>query len=59
MLTVAEYLAKADELEAVAAGCAPGIGRDAYLEMARQWRGLAAKTTSLEAVSWDPPTIIS
>ncbi len=59
MLTLAEYLAKADELEAVAAGCAPGVGRDAYLEMAQQWRGLAARTTSVEAVSWDLPRIIS
>ena len=57
MLTVAEYLAKANELEAVAENCGPGAGQDAYLEMARQWRGLAAKATTIEAVSWGPPTI--
>jgi hypothetical protein len=57
MLTVAEYLAKANELEAVAENCAPGAGQDAYLEMARQWRGLAAKATTMDAISLGPPTI--
>lgn len=57
MLTVAECLAKAHELEAVAESCAPGVGRDAYLEMARQWRGLAAKATTMDAMTWGPPTI--
>ena len=29
----------------------------AYLEMARQWRGLAAKATTMDAISLGPPTI--
>ena len=53
MLTVTEYLAKADELEARAGGCEPGSSQDAFREMARQWRDLAASaTTAVEAPSW-------
>lgn len=53
MLTVTEYLAKAVELEARAEGFEPGTSQDAYREMARQWRELAARANTAEAVSWE------
>ncbi len=42
MHTAAECLTKAAELDDRASQCEPGASRDAFLEMARQWRGLAA-----------------
>lgn len=52
MLTVAEYIAKADELDARAGKLEPGGGREAYIEMARQWRELAVRAVAAEEVSW-------
>lgn len=57
MLTVAEYLAKADDLETRAAQCAPGTGRDAYSEMADQWRRLAARAEAAEAFGLQTPSM--
>lgn len=56
MLTVTEYLAKADELEARAGGCEPGSSQDAFRQMARQWRDLAASAIAVEAPSWTHPS---
>ena len=56
MLTVTEYLAKADELEARAGGCDPGSSQDAFREMARQWRDLATRANAVEAPSWTHPS---
>jgi hypothetical protein len=44
MHTAIECLTKAAELDERAKQCEPGPSRDAFLEMARQWRGLAAKS---------------
>lgn len=50
MLTVAEYLAKADELDARAVRLEPGDGREAYSEMARQWRELAVRAVASDTI---------
>ena len=42
MHTAVECLTKAAELDERASQCEPGASRDAFLEMARQWRELAA-----------------
>lgn len=54
MLTVTEYLANAVELETRAEGFEPGTSQDAYREMARQWRELAARANTVEAISSEP-----
>ncbi len=50
MFTVAEYLAKAEEL-ARAAVCDPGSSQDAFKEMAQQWRALAARAVATDAMA--------
>lgn len=56
MLTIAEYLAKADELDARAAACEAGSSQDGFNKMAQQWRDLAARATAVEALGWVSPS---